>query len=152
MEEFNDKKRRFDESFKTILLVVTVTISLTLGLFRNALGIKFFLDTFFPFVFSLFIWVASNICDGPFEYLIKLIAWHILIYDIVVSFARISLGQLTLPPSLGCIIIFATLIPTFLIKVWLQEAEVIPPEAPFTRYFLIIIGTWTVYQISLLIA
>lgn len=149
-----DRKKRFDETFKTLLIIVTITLSVTLSLYKDILGVTFFIDAFLNFIVSVFVWAIANIADGQNEYVIKLIGWHLLIYVLAVSFARILLGLSLIPqiPRFPIIMmrfmVFALiLLSTYLIKGWLQQADAIPSETIFSRSVLWILGMWMVHEI-----
>ena len=147
MEELNGRKRRFDETFRTLLVIVTITTTFSFNLYKDALSNTFFFDTFVFFIASIIIWAVANLVGGSNEYLLKLVAWHFLIFDITVSFIRLILGQLFIPKLWSLVILVAILFPTFWIKEWLQEVEVIPVETTLSRSILPVLCIWTVYQI-----
>jgi len=147
MKEFGDRKRRFDETFRTLLVIVTITTTFSFNLYRNALSNAFFVDTFMFFIASIIIWGFFNLVGGTYEYAWKLIAWHFLIFDIIISFTRMVLGQLLISPVLGLLILAGILFPTFWVKGWLQEVEAIPAGTTISRSILLVLGVWTVYQV-----
>ena len=148
MEKVNDRKRRFDETFRTLLIIVTLTTTLSFNLYRDSLGDAFFLDTFLFFIVSVIIWGFSNLADGTYEYVLKLLAWHFLIFDMVVSFIRMTTGQMLISPVLGYIVLFVILLPTYLIWKWFKKVQAIPTETFLSRKIFLILGIWTAIQMS----
>lgn len=146
MNKLNERKR-FDETLKILLIITTTTMSFSIGLYKEALGLNFFIEFFITFVFSVIFWCFFNLVGGFYEYLGKLYAWHFLIFNMVVSFARLLLGSLKIPIWMGTLCFVVIMVPTILMKNWLEKAKAIPSgkyNLP-SRNFLYIIGIFTIF-------
>jgi len=147
MEKRNARRQRFDETFKILLVIATITMTFSLNFYRDVLSISFFLEFFSSFVFSVILWSAYNMIGGFYEYLCKLGAWHLLTFAMVTSFERLILGKLQIPPLLGLINLFVITFPTFRIKRWLEEVEAVPDdEYTISKQFKLLISFWTAIQ------
>ena len=140
------KTQRFDETLKILLIITTTTMSFSIGLYKEVLDRNFFIEFFISFVFSVIFWCFFNLIGGSLEYLGKLYAWHFLIFNMVISFARLLLGSLKIPiwMSIPCFVII--MVPTIFVKNWLEKAKAIPSREynlP-SKNFLYIIGIFTI--------
>ena len=59
------EKRRFDETLKVLLIITTTTMSFSIGLYKEVLGLNFFIEFFISFVFSVILWCFFNLIGGP---------------------------------------------------------------------------------------
>ena len=150
MKDVEEIKRRFDDTFKILLTIASVTISYSMGFYKETLGINFFIEFVSSFLLALLIWAFSNLVDGEEEYLFKLGAWHLITFTLITSFVRLISGTIKINLLLGILCLAIITIQTTLIKIWLENNGAIPSSEYnlLSRRFTLINGFWTVFQIT----
>jgi hypothetical protein len=110
-----NKLKRFDEVFRMLLLVMTITTSIGLSSYTG-------LDLFFTLVYfitSLCLWmfanlVGTNVRMYELEVFFKLHAWVLALLVTLSTFARFTLKVSSLNPMTKLVISIATFTVTFL--------------------------------------
>jgi hypothetical protein len=142
--ETEEIKRRFDDTLRTLFIITSIIISVTIGFFRENLGLVFIMESFISFVASVMLWCFANMIDGSREYIVKLASWHLFIYTLTISLTRMALNQLSIPLIIGFISLVIIFAPTIAIRSWFLRNDVIDAEDSLSRRILWILGLWTV--------
>ncbi len=150
MKDVEEIKRRFDDTFKILLIISSVTMSYSIVFYKETLGIDFFIEFVSSYILALLMWAFSNLIDGEEEYLFKLGAWHLITFTLITSFVRLISGIIKINLLLGILCLATTAIQTTLIKIWLEKNGAIPSSEYnlLSRHFTLIIGFWTAFQIT----
>jgi len=152
-----DFTRRFDETYRTLLVIVSVVLSFSYSFHVTALGIMFFIDVIILFSVSIVLWSLAHLFSSGFlelEYKWKLYGWYILTFDISALFVKLIL--IALPTGVmreivsfivGLIILILTLFVTIKIGEKFEDCGVFEDWA-FTKrklYYLIIVFLFAVF-------
>ena len=143
-------ERRFDEVYRTLLTIASVMMPFSFNLYRDTLGINFFIELFFTLVLSILMWSFAHLLwnkDGLFEsleYECKLVAWHLLSYSLVISFARLITGQMLIPTPYRYVALFFIILPTYLLTKRFKRADIISKNANKKLFWPIML--WTMYM------
>jgi len=111
-EKIAEKMKRFDDVFRMLLLVMTVTTSIGLSTYE---GLSLTVALVY-LVMALFFWMlghlfGSNLLFRDFEILTKINGWVIAFLVTATTFAKFALGKsiLDLTPKLGIFVIAGVL-------------------------------------------
>lgn len=115
------RPERFDEAFKLLLVVMTITFSGSIAFYKEILESKFFSGLAMMFVFTIAVWTFSTLRGGEFEYASKAIAWFFLMVTYGVALARFYLVTFLLPPLTVSVIFLASLALTLPILEYLKN-------------------------------
>jgi len=98
MSEKKTRAERFDEAFKMLLIIMTVTFSGSLAFYKDVMQPRFFSDLATSFVFTIVIWIVSSLRSGESEYAWKTVAWWFLMVSFGITFVRLCFVIFLLPP------------------------------------------------------
>jgi hypothetical protein len=90
-----DKKRRLDDTFKVLLTIFTVLISVSLGFYKQT-SPEMAIMLFFFYGLAVGLWCTANLIAGEYEYLLKFLSWYILLGGIFQSSLMLYAGTLNL--------------------------------------------------------
>jgi hypothetical protein len=109
MSEKKTRTERFDESFKVLLIIMTVTFSGSLAFYKDVMQPRFFSDLIISFVFTIVIWIVSTLRSGESEYAWKTVAWWFLMSSFGTTFVRLYFAIFLLPPLSVSLLVLVSL-------------------------------------------
>ena len=121
MSKTKTRVERFDEAFKMLLIVMTLTLSANIGLYKEIMEPKSFSYTIWIFAITIVIWAYSTLSGGKDEYVLKALAWYFLMLAFGVFFARLRFTVFLLPPLVVSLIVLVGLALTLPILWYLKE-------------------------------
>lgn len=116
-----DRTRRFDDTFKILLTIYTVSFSASLALFRDLMGSEFFFLTIAILVITIGLWAIFNLGGGNYEYVGKIIAWYFLMIAFGLFFLRLYYLVIVIPPIVEIFLFLLCFGLTVAIKNYLKE-------------------------------
>lgn len=112
---------RFDEAFKTLLVVVSLVFSSTLAFYRGTWQPDYFVGSGLGFIITVVVYVVSTLHGGNDEYIFKVFGWYFLMFSFGTTFVRmIFIGEAT-PPMILSVIMIAVFALTIPIARYLRE-------------------------------
>jgi hypothetical protein len=88
--EKSDRLRRFDDVFRTLLVIVSILLSGALAFYKEFLPSDFFfLVIMLTFTVSICTWVIGTFFDGVEEGIFKILAWYSLMAAFAITLARL---------------------------------------------------------------
>jgi len=121
MSKVRTRIERFDEAFKMLLIIMTITFSGSIAFYREIMEPRFFSYSAGIFVITVVLWTASTLCGGKGEYLGKIVAWYFLMDTFVTILARLHFTVFLLPPFVVTFIALAILSLTLPILWYLED-------------------------------
>lgn len=95
----DDRLRRFDLVFRTLLVVATISLSAGLSFFKDIISPYAFFYAVVPFILAICVWSFSVLHDGPSESIFKIMAWWTLMCSFILLISRLALSfSFFLPP------------------------------------------------------
>ena len=111
--EKSDHLRRFDDVFKTLLVIASILLSGALAYYKEALASVFFSSIISSFAISICFWVFGTFFDGVTEGIFKILAWWALMLAFVATLARLIFYS---TPSLPRFVDIAIMVVSFLLS------------------------------------
>jgi hypothetical protein len=87
--EKSDHLRRFDDVFKTLLVIASILLSGALAFYKELLPSAFFSAIIISFALSICTWVIGTFSDGVDEGIFKIVAWWALMTSFAATLARL---------------------------------------------------------------
>lgn len=108
----SDRLRRFDDVFRTLLVIASILISGTLAFFKDLVPSYYFLSMMIVFVLSICSWTIGTLKGTVDEYIFKLFSWWSLMLAFSISLARFAFYSNPSPPKFvltGSVVVTAIL-------------------------------------------
>jgi len=122
MSKTKTRVERFDEAFRTLLIILTISFSGSLAFYKEVMEPRFFSYSAGAFVTAIVIWTVATLLGGYYEYFLKISGWWFLMAAFGVLFARMYFTMFLLPPLVVSVIVLASLVLTLPILSYLKEA------------------------------
>ena len=129
---------RFDEAFKILLVVVTISLSSYIAFCEDITEPKFFSYSLVPLVGTIVLWAYATLRGEEIEYNLKIMAWYLLMFAYIIVLTKLTFGLFLLPPLVTSMINLASLAVTFPILRYLKNT--ITKHYVFTVIMLLIIS------------
>jgi hypothetical protein len=121
MAEEKSRTERFDDAFKLLLVIMTVSLSMGIGFFKETLEFRAFSYTVGLFVLTIALWIVGHLHGGKDEYGLKIAAWWSMMLSFAILFARLSFTVFLLPPLVASACVVAGLILTLPLILYLKD-------------------------------
>jgi hypothetical protein len=115
------RTERFDDAFKLLLVIMTLSLSMGIGFYKEILEFRAFSYTIGFFVFTIVLWVFAHLRGGKDEYTLKIVAWWAMMVGFGTLFARLNFITFLLPPMIVSLIALLGLFLTLLMVYYLKE-------------------------------
>ena len=112
---------RFDEAFKTLLIVMTITFSGSIAFYKEIMEPRFFSYSVGIFAATIVLWTFSTLYGRKHEYLLKAGTWYLLMVTFGVLFARLHYTMFLLPPLVVSLVALVGLVLTLPILQYLRK-------------------------------
>jgi len=121
MPQVKTRTERFDEAFKMLLIIATITFSGALAFYKEIIELRFFSYSIGVFVIAIIIWLFSTLYGEKYEYLLKTGAWWLLMFAFGTVFARLYFTVFLLPPLVVSLVVLLSLVLTLPMLTYLKE-------------------------------
>jgi len=121
MAKKKNRAERFDDAFKMLLIVMSITYSASIAFFREVMEPKFFSYSGGFFVLTIVLWTFATLYDGDVGCILKILAWYFLMMGYGTIYARLQYNVFLLPALVISIITLVALALTLPIIMYLKK-------------------------------